>query len=408
MAATNRGRRIGMGVHLRFPPCALLLLLAAACGRADARSPADAPPARGAEVVHNTGRGAWAPGKEWTLRRDLSIGGAGDGPGAFGRIADVEVDAAGRVWVADGQAGEIRIFDTAGRHLRTVGRRGRGPGEFVQITGMDWAPDGRLWVLDAGAARFTVFDTAGALVATHPRPGGAAVVPWPGGFDAQGRLHDAELAPVSPTELAQTVVRYAPVTRDGDALRVTDSLRIPSFQPAVYENDRGAFRGVANVPFTGLRFWMLDPRGEVWLAITDRYRLDRARLSGDTVTVVTRDAPPVPVTDAEVEWILQAYRDFESRGGRVDRGRIPRTKPPLYGGFAARDGTLWIVAAGGQGEPMLLDVFDPAGRYQGRVRADAPLALTPAPVVRGDAVYAVVRDELGVESVVRERIVRPR
>ena len=61
----------------------------------------------------------------------LSIG-AIDGPAEelFGGIASVAVDGAGNFIVADGQVGEIRIFDAGGLHVRTLGSAGEGPGEF--------------------------------------------------------------------------------------------------------------------------------------------------------------------------------------------------------------------------------------------------------------------------------------
>jgi hypothetical protein len=144
------------------------------------------------------------------------------------------------------------------------------------------------------------------------------------------------------------------------------------------------------------------------MGVTDRYRLFRTTLAGDTVRVVEKEQAPVPVTREDVDWMLQGYRDYVARGGRVSRSRIPATKPPVYGAFTGDDGTLWVVPARGLHDPVVLDVFDPAGRYLGRVRPGAQVALTPAPVVRRGRLYGVVRDHLGVESVARLRIEKPR
>ncbi len=186
---------------------ALLLGMLAAAG-CEARGLAKEPGM--SHVLRSADGGVWTPATRWSLREELRLGSAdSDGPDMFGRVVDVALDATGRVWVADGQNFQIRVFDTQGRHVRTIGRKGGGPAEFEEIDGMDLGPDGNLWVLDGGNARFAVYDTAGRLAATHPRNTGAAMVPWPGGFDARGRLYDIAAVP-GEDGAVQFAVRRAP------------------------------------------------------------------------------------------------------------------------------------------------------------------------------------------------------
>jgi hypothetical protein len=56
-------------------------------------------------------------------------------------------------------------------------------------------------------------------------------------------------------------------------------------------------------------------------------------------------------------------------------------------------------------EVSAFDVFDPDGRYLGHVRVPESFRIDPEPVVRGDHVWAVTRDELDVATVVRFRLV---
>jgi hypothetical protein len=141
--------------------------------------------------VHSPASGTWKPGEEWKLIEELRIGSAeAEGPELFGDVAALEVDRAGRIYVLEPQAKEIRVFDARGGHVRTFGRKGGGPGEFEQPAGLMWDPDGRLWVVDQQNARFSVFDTAGTFFTSHHRCGGYSLYPWPGGIDARGRLYD--------------------------------------------------------------------------------------------------------------------------------------------------------------------------------------------------------------------------
>ncbi|HSM09255.1 MAG TPA: hypothetical protein VLA33_09595 [Gemmatimonadota bacterium] len=49
-----------------------------------------------------------------------------------------------------------------------------------------------------------------------------------------------------------------------------------------------------------------------------------------------------------------------------------------------------------------LDQFDPEGRYLGRRVVSAPIqGVYPGPIIRGEHLYAVTRDELGVQYVLR-------
>jgi hypothetical protein len=53
----------------------------------------------------------------------------------------------------------------------------------------------------------------------------------------------------------------------------------------------------------------------------------------------------------------------------------------------------------------LFEVFDPEGRYLGRVLL--PFRLASVPVIRGDVLVGVTENELEVPFVVRARIVKP-
>jgi len=57
-------------------------------------------------------------------------------------------------------------------------------------------------------------------------------------------------------------------------------------------------------------------------------------------------------------------------------------------------------------EPMAFDVFEEDGTYLGQVDAPEGFSPYPTPVFDGDQVWAVVRDELGVQRVVRFHVQR--
>lgn len=368
---------------------AVALACLSACGRGE-----------GGEDV---GDGVWEPGQEWRLVQRATIGSAdGDGTETFARIVDVEFDPMGRVWVADGQQHQIRVFDSAGAHVRSIGRKGGGPEEFGGIAGMDWAADGTLWVLDGGNARFAVYDTAGRFITTHRRDTNIVQTPWTLGFDSRGNLYD-QASVTSHEDTEVRVVRFTPV------LQARDTFRVPPFEAATFEvvREQGGNRSIdrVNVPFSPSQEWRIDPEGFVWVAVTDQYRLTRYRFDGTVDRIVTRPVRPRPVTAEQRRKLLENYRGFQQSGGRIDESRIPRTHPVLIDFFVADDGHVWVVPFDGNG--LVLDVFGPDSRFLGRVSLPRVLQPSPAPSVRADRIASVVRDADGVESVLLLRIEKP-
>jgi len=86
----------------------------------------------------------------------------------FSRLTSVTVDAAGeRLYAVDiGGVGSelhrVRVFDArSGAHLQDIGRRGSGEGEFNLPRDIAIGREGRLYVVDGGNFRVVVFDAAG-------------------------------------------------------------------------------------------------------------------------------------------------------------------------------------------------------------------------------------------------------
>jgi len=180
------------------------------------------------------------------------------------------------------------------------------------------------------------------------------------------------------------------------------------------------------VPFSPELLWTIHPSGHFLTGLSSEYRIDLAR--DDRVLRIERGADPVPVLDEE-----RAYE----RGRIVERMRrrdpdwswngppIPAHKPFFKELLAGRDGRIWVrLSTEGYAvenadhdpedpssvpvvweESLRYDVFEPDGTYLGVVVPPDGFAPRPSPVFEGDHVWGVTRDELGVQRVVRYRIV---
>lgn len=354
----------------------------------------------GAPLVSNPSTGVWDSTSRWRLVEELRIGGLeGEGPEVFASVVGIAVDGMGRFHVLDRQAREIRVFDRDGQHVRSVGREGGGPGELGDPIGLARDSQGRLWVVDPGNNRYSVFDTAGTYLTSHRRSVGGYAVPWTGGFDGRGRLVERSIHS-GPEGFSPIFVRF-----DSTFSRA-DTLELPPYEEEVFELVSENARMAYNVPFTPDREIALAPDGSVRTGVSDEYAFAHVSLGGDTLAVIRRDFEPAPVTAEDREEALQNLRGFVQQGGDVDPSRIPDVKP-AYAWFAASpSGHVWVAPiVEGEASGSVFDVFDPEGRYLGRVRS--PVTLSQRGLTfRGDTVYGLTSDDLNVDYVVRLRVER--
>ena len=94
-----------------------------------------------------------------------SFGGSGSGPGEFDFPSAVWVSPYGEVFVGDQNNDRVQVFDRQGAFLRCFGAQGGGDRNFGRIQGLWGDSIGRIYVADAFQSHVKVFDGAGAELA---------------------------------------------------------------------------------------------------------------------------------------------------------------------------------------------------------------------------------------------------
>ncbi len=411
-----------------------------------AQSPDAVTPQHGDTIVRTAGRPVFARGG--TLVPELTIGVAeGAEEYMFGNVGDVLALRDGSTLVVDTRAFAIRQYDAKGTHVRTIGRRGQGPGEYTRPSKLAELPDGRILLVDGGNARVNVY-------ARNGEPVESWSLAFAGGNVASSRIVlDTTGTVVVPvyaygggrTE-GQLLLRFAP---NG---RVVDTLNAPVFAydppNAEVKNARG--NGVAVIPFYPVTRWAWSPLGYFVTGDANRYafelRIPRpTRTSGnaaipamryrgptapwnagDPIVSVRHATTPVPISDEQrsvaksgVEAILKQMEPTYRYSGP----EIPGVKPPWKDLRVGEDGTIWVhLSMPGERympdepairppnagpvlprwrEPAVYDVFEPGGRYLGRVTR--PDNVTMMRMTK-DRVWGSVSDDDDVEVVTRFRI----
>lgn len=94
-----------------------------------------------------------------------SFGGHGTGPGEFDYPSAVWVSPFGEIFVGDQNNDRVQVFDREGVFLRCFGAQGGGNRNFGRIQGLEGDADGRIYVVDAFQGHVKVFDGVGAELA---------------------------------------------------------------------------------------------------------------------------------------------------------------------------------------------------------------------------------------------------
>lgn len=335
----------------------------------------------------------------------------------FGSIVDVLPLSTGGVAVLDGQAAEIRVFDSGGTYRNTLGSRGDGPGELRAPSALGPVGEDSLAVFDRRSMRITRFALDGGI-------GGVTTL------GAEGRrpinravfLPDGRLVGQSPW-IADPGGRFVPPP-EGEYALVVDSAALAVYTPgravldtlailpsseSVWrmERDGGSislFRRAA--VFGRSAVFQAHPDG-IWSGFNDRFELRLLDAADGRIVRVLR-APGLERTATEA--MAGSIRDYAIAEGDPTPERLrtlgewfeisPRPeKLPAYDRIVVDDRErLWVREWSGTVPSRRWWVFSGAGDLLGS--ADVPDGATLYSVRCGVA-WAVLRDELDVSYVMR-------
>ena len=328
----------------------------------------------GIRIVEND-RAAWSEQQRWRLAAEptVDIGSADTTPAyLLHRVVNGRRLSDGRIAIPENGSGEVRIFDSTGRHLATIGRRGEGPGEFRSPWRIMERPGDSLLVLDIGRGfRFNLFGPDGAFVKSFTTPvatgaEGTELIGWFADGSSLVRRHEFGTRPPETVTPVRSYVSLFHLGPDGALL---DSLgRFP--------NQTGSASGI----------YMWGPWAHeavhdstVFFGPADSYEIQRYTMRGDLRGIIRRSRPNTPTTAEDIaSFKEEVRRRAAERGGdprrrameerRMAEARYAPTFPPYFYLETDAPGNLWVQEYSPRiGEGRTWSVFDPAGVYLGDV-----------------------------------------
>lgn len=319
------------------------------------------------------------------------------GAEAFFRIRGVRLDRQGRVWVADGQSQEIRIFEPDGSHGRTVGGRGEGPGEFLDVRFLGRLPGGAMVFWDRRTGRRTTFTEDGTLgeVTRYGRSDREI----PHGYDV---FDDGTMLAQFPTFVPAESLDPGSLLRDTTRLHRVDfegrraDLVARSLGPTWLWTGREQLA----IPFTMNPSFDVEEEA-VHLVHGPGYRVKRFE-DGVLTEIYGVDRPERPVDATAGSRYRSRFVDSlpaARREGRLEALNHPALPDllPAYSRVLVDDaGRTWAALYTVTREDWVWDVYGPDGEWLGQV--EVPERFHPYEI-RGDRLVGVRWDELNVEQV---------
>jgi hypothetical protein len=339
----------------------------------------------GVTVVHNP-RAPLHPEPVLELEEVLSIQGSEtEEEQMFQDIHTLDVDSEGNIYVLDEGAADIKVFNGAGKHVRTIGRQGQGPGEFAFPIMVLVTPQAELLVHDMNQRALKILDFEGNFLRQLSI---ADMIQFTGPrFLPGGRMVGSHLVPAQ-EPLAELKLF------DGELEPLLTIVSLPVEPPPVLHYFAGN-------SMTGLR-WNLNNRGEVvWGDFLElEYVLHIHDVQGNLLRTIEREYDVIRITEADKEPLLRKMFGDNPPPPQWDI-RIPDRYPPFSGLSCDDSGRIYVktYTQGGGEVGEAYDVFDAEGRYMAQVTLPVPLM-----VMRNDFLYTIVETENGFREVKRFRM----
>ena len=357
--------------------------------------------------------------QHWRLQAELRVGGSEAGPAyEFTELSQV-VATANAVLVRQSAYQELRVFDLAGTHQRTIGRAGGGPGEFRGLWAFGVYGD-TVWTLDFALRRVTLFLTSGKLLntvtfeavtrtlgerdnlfATYPvaRQRDGVLLGF-GGTSGQamatGRVRAMPILRMSPNGLTTDTLGWLPIAHANMILKssVGTSYHVQPFDDspsAEYAADQR-------------RVYVIDRHAAS--NGTASYGVVAIGSDGDTAWVRRYPYAPLPMDRAVADSVRKRmYRMYGSRYPQSmidDSLYIPKFQPPVSEATSGEDGTLWLRREK-WAQTTKFDVLDAKGQLLAQVEAGRSVRIR---WVSGTTAWGQELDENDVPTLVRYRIVK--
>lgn len=311
-----------------------------------------------------------------SLEEELTLGETREGEEpVFIGVSGIQVDSRGNIYVLDGRARQVKVFDKDGKHIRSFGRKGQGPGEFQVTNDIVMTPDETIMILDRGNLRLSFFSPEGELlkeVSASKIPRLFRIYPDSDGnytarINLRGQKHIYQIKKLDENLEELSLVAELKHPRRTNVIEIYD----PQLRAIVMKDDKIVWGN-----------WK-----QYKLIITDK--------TGRKSREIHKEFNPVKITDEDKERVIK-----ELSAGIPLRRKVefPDNYPAFQGLSCDEQGRIFVRTSeqteNNQG--YYYDIFDKEGKYIAKI----PLAFFPREWKK-NKLYTIEEDEEGYQVVKR-------
>ena len=319
----------------------------------------------GVEFVHNSGTPMY-PDKTVTFVEDLSI----SGEDKDGNIILFEprlnlVDDNENIYISESKDQVIKVFDSDGRHIKTIGAKGNGPGEFQRISYLAVTKDGKLVALDSSSRRTNFFDSSGQFLKSFK---------WRTGYFNYILIKSSsyivgERAYPGIRENGYFYVKE--IDFDGKEVRSYGEFTMPE-SLIIRDGGRIVYTGP---PVSRSSIFAGDQDRELFYhCLNNKYIIEVYNTFGKLFRKIDRPYELVPFTKKDAEKYRETH-DFSGASEVVKKTirnlKMPKVKSIVSRMFVDDQSNLWIRTneKKEEGRKILtsFDIFDPDGHYYAKI-----------------------------------------
>lgn len=336
------------GANLGFITASFCLLaVAVLCAQPDAQWKGSmSTDKNGVTIVRNPKEPLYR-GNVISLEEELRITG-GPGEQAFMNIVSIGVDGERRIYLLDGKASNIKVYDGSGRFLKVIGRRGQGPGEFGRPERLTITPQNEIMVSDPGRSLIHFLDIEGHYLRQLPQN-----LPF---FSGPKFLSNGAM--VASYSVFGEEFKTVLCQLDNEMKPVFTYSSIPLYKPPkvhiflyIYVYDLQ---------------WDVAPNDEVvWGTMTTpEYELYVHDAQGKMIRKIIKDYSPIDLTGDEYKKLMKKWFGRPPASGQFEF-IVPSEYPPFHTFMVDGEGRIFVrrFEATDKGDRLFCEVFDPQGRY---------------------------------------------
>ncbi len=324
----------------------------------------------------------------------------------FGYIADIQVDSRGRIYICDGMNNIIHLYDGDGKSLRKIGKAGEGPGEFKMLNGIIIGENDTVYAIDSMLRRITIFapdkfDKPVAVIKIQT-PSNLSVYPTtPFFLQKNGDFLLTYREYYTTVDYMKPKYMYLfQVDRNGQTGQ-NPLLKVPAPQVLIF-GEGGSFSLIGGIPFGEKTIWRSDSKGNIYFANSSVLGINSLGFDGEQKNLFSYKVDKIKIT--KKKW-LKLFRGDENKYLKLNKSLTPVPKfLPVIGDFIVDSkGRFWIVRDIGKDDyDYICMVFDDKGSKISQFDIPDNVSFK---LCSGNYVYAVKKDELDVQSVVKYRVI---